>query len=130
MYKAVITLLLAGSMVFAGCTGSPGGNPANDEVDHEVKVVNAENASHTVSVTIRRGGETVLDEERDIGEGAEWDVTTQSDPGSYTVVVTTESGDTVNESYTLPLAQGDRRSFTVVRVNESGGLEARTYWQD
>jgi hypothetical protein len=134
MYKGAIVLLLGVSVVLAGCVGSPGGGSTvtstDDEVTHEVKIVNVENTSHTVSVTVQQGGETVLNEERNLSDGAEWDVTTQSNPGNYTVVVTTDSGDRLNESYALPLAESDRRSFTVFRVSESGTLDVRTYWQE
>jgi hypothetical protein len=133
MFRKLSVLLIGIFLVLAGCAGSPGEEltkPFDDEVTHEVIVKNTGEASHTVAVEVRHGGETVLDEQRNLTGGAEWDVTTQSEAGNYTVVVSTGAGTTVNESYTLPLAEGDRKSFTTVRVNESGGLDVRTSWQE
>ncbi|MFC7165267.1 hypothetical protein [Halospeciosus flavus] len=127
--RLAVASVVAVLVALAGCSAIPGGLGGEAEPRHEVQVENGDDVAHTVTVEIRSDSETVLERTNDVSAGGEWNVTTQTTSGTYTVVVTTETGSRATETYSLPLAKGDRRSFTVVRVNESGSLDVRTYWQ-
>lgn len=115
---------LVGVLV-AGCSGVHLG-----VIEHYVTVVNEDDSTHEVYVTITRDDSTVVDETSPVGAGDHWDVSTLDEAGDYRVVVETTGGGRVNESYTLPLVEGPRKSFHRVRIEADGSLEARVYWQD
>lgn len=122
--RTIIPAVLALCLVLAGCSGV-----LHTVVRHDVTVVNDDDSTHEARVTITEGGSTVLDETRRIGPGSRWDVASIDEEGDYRVVVRTAEGGGVSTSYSLPLVEGDRKSFLDVRIEEDGTLGELLYWQ-
>jgi len=99
--------------------------------------VNNDGSTQQTTVTIQdSGGDVVFDKTYTLSPGDEENVTTQEDPGDYTLRVSTESTaagettETADTTYMLPLVSGDRESFTTIRIQEDGTIDIQTYWQE
>ncbi|PSQ17090.1 hypothetical protein BRD00_08650 [Halobacteriales archaeon QS_8_69_26] len=92
---------------------------------------NEDDSSHQVTVVVEASdGTTVHEETRSVSPGERWNVTTQTERGEYAVRVVPASGGGAETTYRLPLADGDRESFTTVRIRATGDVDVRSYWQD
>ncbi|WP_336361084.1 hypothetical protein [Haladaptatus sp. ZSTT2] len=97
-------------------------------VEHKVVIDNHDDSDHAVSVQIAKNGELVRARET-VEPGATWNVTTLSAKGDYKITVTVADERMAREAFSLPL-ETDGTSYSSFTIQENGGIESSTYWQD
>lgn len=115
-------------VVFSGCVSISQPNSANQNPAHQIPVSNIANSSHTVSVTVIDGNETIFTESKVLAPGETHLFTTITEPGTYRIKVTTEH-QTKSVTVNLPIA-GLPNSTTAVFIRENGSLSITTHGQD
>lgn len=124
----VLALLAMATLIGGGYTFM---DPDQSTTHHEVILKNEDESAHHVAILIKHSeGDVVHNETREVSPGEEWKVTTQTEPGNYTIKVVPRSGGEKKATYSLPLADGDRKSYTTVRVRSTGEVDIRSYWQE
>jgi len=127
IYKFLATMVV----ITAAAGGYMSLNSGQSEPTHVVTLHNEDETAHRVSVDIvESNNDSVLSETRRISPGEKWNVTTQTEPGNYTIRVTTSLGTSDKKDYRLPLVDGDRKSFATVYIRSQGNISIQLYWQD
>lgn len=126
--KRALSLCVVLLLLIAGCTAiAPVGGPS---VTHEVIAYNHHNSAAILSVQIQGEEGTVLDTSQELKPGDKWNVTTQDQPGEYSISVSTESGLEATAEYSLPLTEEGLTSFARITITNSGELDIRVYYQE
>ena len=147
MRNAAIAVCLC--LVLAGCSGSPSTLPASTtepitetattsaasstttnptlwgeqfdgEANAHVVVPNPTNETLRVTVRIDRNDTVALNETRPVTPDDRWTAAVIERPGNYTVTITMRNW-TDSASVQLPRAEGDRRTYIVVKQDASDG---------
>jgi hypothetical protein len=96
---------------------------------HEMNVINDDNSTHTVYVSVTKNNETIFEETRELNGGQRWNVTTVNKSGTYQIHIRVDDETRKTEEIELPVEEEDKRSFTDIRITDDGTVTVRTYWQ-
>jgi hypothetical protein len=98
------------------------------DFEHRFSIGNSDDESHTAEVTITRGDTEIFNGRRTLDPGEDWTLSTVADRGSYTVSVILETGESLEETYDLPI-KTNRRSYTEFTIDEDGSVESTVFWE-
>ena len=125
-WKPTLGILLGIAIIGAiAITGNLDSSPNT----HEMNVINDDSSNHTVYVSVTKNNETIFEETKELNGGQRWNVTTVNKSGTYQMHVRVDDEKTKTKEIELPIVEGDKRSFTDVRIADDGTVIVRTYWQ-
>lgn len=94
---------------------------------HEMNIVNGDGSSHAVDVLVTKDNKTVFGGTKALAGERRWNVTTIDTSGAYQLHVRVDGSTDATEGISLPVGDGERRSFTDVRITADGRIAVQTY---
>lgn len=116
------------AVLVASITGLAGWWFLTRDFEHRFKIGNNDNQSHTAEVTITKGNTEIFDGTQTLEPSEDWALLTIVDRGSYTVSVILENGESLEETYDLPV-KPNRRTYTNFTIEEDGSVESTVFWE-
>jgi hypothetical protein len=98
------------------------------DFEHQFRMGNNDDEGHIAEVTITKGDTEIFNGRQTLESGESWTLMTVVDRGSYAVSVTLENGESLEETYDLPI-KTDRRSYTQFNIAEDGSVESTVFWE-